>query len=140
MTTHVGGLGHLSPRVWWGAAGVAVAGGAAWLATHSPYEAGHYPGCVLYAATGLYCPACGGTRATYELLHGHVGAAFERHPLVPPLYLAVVLYLGYRLLRARQGRPVRTIVPNWLPVAFGVAVLVFGVGRNLPGAEFLSPA
>ncbi|QIM21950.1 DUF2752 domain-containing protein [Phycicoccus sp. HDW14] len=140
MSAHAHGLGGLSPRVWWAAAGVAAAGSLAWLATHDPNQPGHYPTCLLLQATGYYCPACGGTRATYDLLHGDVAGAFARHPLVPPLYLAVAAYVLYRVVRARQGRVVRTTIPNWLPVAIGVAVIAFGVLRNLPGWEFLSPA
>jgi hypothetical protein len=140
MTTHARGLGGLPSRVWWAAAGVAAAGSLAWLATHDPNEPGHYPSCFLLQTTGFSCPACGGTRATYDLLHGDVGSAFARHPLVPPLYLAVAAYVVYRVVRARQGRVVRTSVPNWLPVALGVAVLAFGVIRNIPGWTFLSPA
>lgn len=140
MSTAVRALGGLPPRVWWAAAGVAGAGGVAWLLTHDPNEPGHYPACVLLQATGLYCPACGGTRATYDLLHGDVAGAFARNPLVPPLYLAVALYVAFRLVRARRGRPVRTTVPNWLPVALGVAVIAFGVLRNIPGWDALSPA
>ncbi|MBD3785170.1 MAG: DUF2752 domain-containing protein [Micrococcales bacterium] len=140
MTVQPRGLGALSPRAWWAGAVVAAAGSLAWLATHDPNVPGHYPGCLLQQATGLYCPACGGTRATYDLLHGDVAGAFARHPLVPPLYLLVAVYLGYRLMRRAQGRPVRLVIPNWLPVAVGVAVLVFGVARNVPGWDFLSPA
>jgi hypothetical protein len=31
-------------------------------------------------------------------------------------------------------------MPTWLPVALGVATLVFGVLRNIPGWDWLSPA
>ncbi len=140
MTTLAHGLGRLSPRQWWAAAGVVGAGSLAWLATHDPNQPGHYPGCFLLQTTGLYCPACGGTRATYDLLHGDVAGAFARHPLVPPMYLAVALYLAYRVVRARQGRPVRLHVAGWVPVAVVVAVFAFGVLRNVPGWTWLSPA
>jgi hypothetical protein len=74
------------PRLWWAVAGAAAgAGGLAWLATHDPNTPGHYPACFLLSTTGYYCPACGGTRATYDLLHGDVAGAFARHPVVPVL-------------------------------------------------------
>lgn len=44
---------------------------------------GPIPPCALHALTGYYCPGCGGTRAVYALLHGHVLRAFFYHPVVP---------------------------------------------------------
>ncbi len=133
--------GDRPSHVWWAAAGAAVgAGAAAWLFTHDPNTPGHYPACILLSTTGYYCPACGGTRATYDLLHGDVAGAFARHPLVPLLYLGIVLGVGYRLLRRRVERLPRLTVPNWVFPAVGVALVVFGVLRNIPGWDFLSPA
>lgn len=43
--------------------------------------------CVFYKATGLYCPGCGGTRAVFALLHGHIIRSFLYHPFVP--YVAI---------------------------------------------------
>ncbi|NHA69884.1 DUF2752 domain-containing protein [Phycicoccus flavus] len=140
MTTPSLRLGGLSPRWWWAAAGGAGVAALGYLATHDPNEPGHYPGCFLLATTGLYCPACGGTRATYDLLHGDVTSAFARNPMVPPLYLAVALVVAYHVVRRRLGHRTSTDVPPWLPVAIGVLVLLFGVVRNLPGMEALSPA
>lgn len=39
------------------------------------------PPCPLHAYTGYYCPGCGGTRATFALLHGHLIRSFVLHPL-----------------------------------------------------------
>ena len=41
------------------------------------------PPCPLHAYTGYYCPGCGGTRATFALLHGHLIRSFVLHPFVP---------------------------------------------------------
>ena len=37
--------------------------------------------CPLHRTTGLWCPLCGGTRATRELMHGDLGAAMGLQPL-----------------------------------------------------------
>ena len=67
MTSHVSAPGVLRrPGAGLVVAGsVAAAGGLAYLGTHDPHVAGSYPQCVLYSLTGIYCPACGGTRAAY---------------------------------------------------------------------------
>lgn len=38
--------------------------------------------CMIHAATGYYCPGCGGTRATYALLHGKIITSLYYHPIV----------------------------------------------------------
>lgn len=50
--------------------------------------------CAFHAATGYYCPGCGGTRAVYALLHGHLFRSVLYHPFVP----YVVLLGGYFML------------------------------------------
>jgi hypothetical protein len=44
--------------------------------------------CLFHAATGYYCPGCGGTRAVYALFSGHPLRSFRYHPVV--LYVALV--------------------------------------------------
>lgn len=131
---------HLTRWVVGGAVGAAAASAVAYVATHDPHVAGNYPACTLLTLTGFYCPACGGTRAAYDLLHGDVAGAFARNPAVPLLVMAAVVWLAYRVVvHRRPGRRARPM-PTWLPVALGVATLVFGVLRNIPGWDWLSPA
>ena len=140
MTTSTTAAGRRPSTRWWALAGGLVgAGGLGYLATHDPNEAGHYPGCFLLATTGLYCPACGGTRATYALLHGDVATSLAMHPLVLPLAVLAALGIGWVLLR-RRGLPLPALrVPDRAIVAAFVLVLAFGVLRNLPGLELLAP-
>ena len=123
-----------------GAVSAVTASGLAYVATHDPHLAGSYPACTLYSLTGLYCPACGGTRAGYDLLHGDLAGSFARNPAVPLLVLGAVAWLVYRVVARRHPdrspRPMQT----WLPVVVGLATLVFGVLRNVPGWDWLSPA
>ena len=37
------------------------------------------PRCGFHELTGLYCPGCGNTRASYALLHGDVGSAIGQN-------------------------------------------------------------
>lgn len=51
------------------------------LRAHGPAGVTFLPGCQFRRLTGLECPGCGMTRATYALLHGHVMDAFRFNPL-----------------------------------------------------------
>ena len=46
------------------------------------------PPCTFNKVTGLYCPGCGGTRATIALFRGQIIRSFRFHPFV--LYGSVV--------------------------------------------------
>jgi hypothetical protein len=98
----------------------------------NPAQFGFYPRCALYETTGLLCPGCGSLRATHELLHGHLAAAFRLNAL---LVLSLPLVGWLSLLVARrtiQNRPVPLVVrPFWVWGGFAI-LLLFGIGRNLP--------
>ncbi|MEO8044385.1 MAG: DUF2752 domain-containing protein [Spartobacteria bacterium] len=50
------------------------------------------PHCFFHSFTGLPCPTCGATRAAYQFLHGHFGAAFLFNPLAFLAYLALLVF------------------------------------------------
>ncbi|HUJ44151.1 MAG TPA: DUF2752 domain-containing protein [Opitutaceae bacterium] len=111
--------------------GALVSGG--FLYAFNPADHALYPACWLYATTGLKCPGCGGLRATHELLHGHLTAAWALNPLAVlllPLWAWLGLHAGLTLLRGR-GLPHATPRPAvmWLAAA---ALVAFGILRNLP--------
>lgn len=81
-----------------------------------------FPPCPLHSFLGLYCPACGGVRATSHLLHGDVLAAFSMNPLFVLLLFAAPFLL---LLPQRAKRAA-------FPWAFLGVVAAFGVARNIP--------
>jgi hypothetical protein len=120
-----------------------VAAGAAAALTYigsvSPYATGNYPTCPLYALTGLYCPGCGSLRSMHSLVTGDVVESFARNPVLPPLALILaVVFVRWVVLRWRGERFVWD-PPTWVPITIGIAVIVYGIARNLPGLEFLSP-
>lgn len=64
-------LGHRAVRV-----GVAAVAALTYLAVVDPHDPRTpYPPCPTKLLTGLDCPACGGLRATHDLLHGDLAAA-----------------------------------------------------------------
>lgn len=102
------------------------AAGAAFLYFHPPGEFKFYPGCLFFKLTGLYCPACGNTRALYRLLHGDLPGSLHMNPmLVPLLLLAALLFCKPELSRSRAV--------GW--TAFWV-VAAFWVLRNIPVFPF----
>ena len=117
------------------ACGAALVGAAAFIGTHDPGAAGsRFPPCAFHQVTGLWCPGCGLTRGTYQLLHGHVGAALSYNVFTPVALAAiVVVWVGW--LRMSTGGPAlhmpqRLVRP--LAVIAPVLVVVYGVLRNVP--------
>lgn len=98
----------------------------------------HVPLCPLHAATGLWCPLCGATRAAYALVHGDLSTALHDNLLFVAV-LPLVLLAWWRRAGHQQAAAGRALLPR--PV-FG-AVLVLAVGfavlRNLPAGSWLAP-
>ncbi len=93
----------------------------------------HLPMCGFYAVTGLQCPGCGATRATHELLHGRLTAAWHYNALWVASWPLVVFLLAYQLFWGRtSGRfPAGFQAlqkPAWLALA--AAAVAFFVARN----------
>jgi hypothetical protein len=119
------------------ACGCGLAACAAFVTIVDPGDTG-VPACPFRALTGWWCPGCGLTRATHHLLRGQVGTAL-RYNLFVVLVLAAIAGSWATWMLEANGRR----VPGWrrIPavgwVAFGAAVVGFGVIRNLPGVSGL---
>ena len=102
----------------------------------------HVPLCPLHAVTGLWCPLCGATRASYALVHGQLGDRAARQPAVR----AAAAAAGARLVALGRAGPAPAagrLLPR--PVFWHVLVLARGLrgaaqpaGRILAGAAGLS--
>jgi len=92
----------------------------------NPLSASIYPPCPFHHLTGLHCPGCGSLRATHQLLHGHLAAAFALNPLW------VVLIPILVVISIPRFRPKGPLVP-WL---FFAVIVLFGILRNLPWWPF----
>jgi hypothetical protein len=91
----------------------------------------YWPKCPIYWTTGVYCPGCGGLRATSALLNGDVVAAVNQNIFV---FLAPVLVLvGFLVQRTKKPHLTK------LFVAFvAITALIYTILRNLPGS-WLAP-
>jgi hypothetical protein len=133
-------LGRLVGRLAAPAAATAVTAGAtAYVAAHDPNQPGHYPACPLLQVTGVFCPGCGGLRATHAAVHGDLPTAFGSNALALAGLLAGAGLLVWWCVRAVRARPVTVPVrPLHLWLAAGLGV-VFTVVRNLPFGSALAP-
>lgn len=99
----------------------------------NPLKATVFPPCPLHAITGLWCPACGATRASYLLLHGDIRAALHFNAawvVLAPFALYQALAFGGEAFGVRWLRR----IPLPRPVIVGLlgSIIAFFVVRNLP--------
>jgi hypothetical protein len=106
--------------------------GSAYLWRTDPHEPGHLlPLCPFRALTGWQCPACGGTRMAYDLLHGDVSRAWQDNALLLLVLPLLLLSLGRWAVEGWRGRTYRLILPRYgVPLVLGVA-LTWVVLRNV---------
>jgi hypothetical protein len=115
--------------------GAALAGTAAYIAANDPAAAGsRFPACGFRAATGLWCPGCGLTRGTHQLLNGDVAAAVSYNVFTPIVVGLIVVAWAAWTARAvgRRVPTVADVMPRWGMTALVCVLLVYGVARNLP--------
>ncbi|MFJ8936854.1 DUF2752 domain-containing protein [Streptomyces sp. NPDC102365] len=113
---------------------VAGAAGVGYLYGTDPHEPGHLlPACPFRFVTGLLCPACGGTRMAYDLMHGQFVSAWLDNRvllLASPLALALLARWIVEGLRGRRWRP--ELSPRVQALVLAVAV-TWTVVRNVRG-------
>ena len=119
---------------------VAVAlGSGAVLFFFNPSTHGFYPVCLFHEVTGLNCPGCGGTRAAYQLLHGHLLQALRDNALFVLILAALAARGAWFVARKIRRQPATLAVPPKVLWGFLIVAIVFSVLRNLPAFSFLSP-
>lgn len=115
--------------------GAALAAAGAYVALNDPSaDASRFPACAFRNLTGLWCPGCGLTRGTHQLLNGDVPAALS-YNLFTPLALTAIVLSWLVWTRRAWGRPTVSLgerLPRWWGAALAVLLAVYGVARNLP--------
>ncbi|MCX5384479.1 DUF2752 domain-containing protein [Streptomyces sp. NBC_00083] len=112
----------------------AAAAGLFYLYGHSPYDPGQLlPRCPFHWATGLNCPACGGTRMSYALLHRDLGGALRANPvLCAALPFGLWVYARWAVAALRGRRRRFALGPRGTALVLGTA-FVWTVVRNALG-------
>jgi hypothetical protein len=106
--------------------------GAAWLLVQDPHEAGHlFPRCPFRVVTGLQCPACGGTRMLYDLLHLDLAAAWRDNALLLLVTPWALLLLARWLLAGLRGRTVHLALGDTGARVVLATAVVWAVARNV---------
>ncbi len=118
-----------------------LAAGAVYTAVRDPYQAGFFPECVFLAASGHYCPGCGGLRATHELLHGNLVGALDMNPVVVLVIIPlIVVSLAWWGLRSAGVRLPSVTISTPMAWALPLFLFAFWIARNIPALEpFLAP-
>lgn len=117
---------------------------AATLALHlrDPHQSGTWGFCPLYAATGIYCPGCGGLRAVNDMTDGHLGAALSSNVLVAVGVPIATVWLAVWFVARWRGTAVPTLpkqARSVLAWAGALLALVFTIARNTPAGAWLAP-
>lgn len=104
----------------------------------NPAEYGFFPRCFFRMVTGWDCPGCGGLRATHQLLHGQVRAAFALNPLLVVAFPFVVYFTARpwveRFAGLKLPQPFNSTVWIWIAA---VVVVGFGLLRNFPWRQWI---
>lgn len=88
--------------------------------------------CLMHRSTGLWCPLCGGTRATAALVHGDLPAALGYNPFALAIELVALLVVLRWLVRRARGAQ-GAFLTGWEATGLLVSTGIFFVVRNLPG-------
>jgi hypothetical protein len=108
------------------------AAGCAYLYDTDPHRPGQLllP-CPFHLATGLLCPACGGTRVVYDLMHGHVAAAWSDNSALLLTSPYAVILLGCWIWSGLRGRRWHPRIGRRTQAAILVAAVMWMVVRNI---------
>lgn len=108
------------------------------LHVRDPHRPGSWGGCAIHAATGLYCPVCGGLRAVNNLTYGDFAAALSSNLMVAILAPLVAIRFLVWTADRWYGRRRPTRGTNWSR-AFWLLLASFAIVRNLPFGAWLAP-
>lgn len=116
-----------------GLAAAAAAGSAYLLLGANPHDPNSLlPACPWRWATGFQCPACGGTRMAYDLLHGDLAAAFTDNPVLLVLGVPTAAFLFAGWLRAGiRGERYQVPIGRHAQTAILAIAALWVLARNL---------
>ena len=105
---------------------VLAAGALTFLFFNDPLESRWLPPCLFYKLTGIYCPGCGSTRATYHLIHGNILMSLRNNVLMLPTFVCAAV-LFFKEEWTHKVAVSRTVC---------ITVILYMILRNLPHYPF----
>ena len=89
----------------------------------------------------VYCPGCGVSRMLIALTKFQINKAFNYNQLAFILLPFLLLLLCDYIIGYLFDKPMRIInkIPTWIYVLLAIIVISFGIIRNIPGFEYLTP-
>ena len=94
--------------------------------------------CLFYEITGYYCPGCGITRLLFSFLKLDFYQAFRYNPLIFILIIITGIYWLVKFI-LKKFINISIEIPNYVYYILLVIVIIFGILRNIPMFDFLSP-
>lgn len=97
--------------------------------------------CVYYELTGIYCPGCGMTRAFLSLLKldFYQALRYNAFSIIVAVLLALYILGGIYGWLFNKINFMEKKIPSLAWIIFIVALLVYGILRNIPQFSFLAP-
>jgi len=83
-----------------------------------------------YTFTGIYCPACGGTRMTHNFLIFNWWRAFVFNPFFFILYVFTLGYIGVLSVQIFTGKKILKLNIGIIIVAWAIVIIIFTILRN----------
>lgn len=94
--------------------------------------------CLFYEITGYYCPGCGITRLLFSFLKLDFYQAFRYNPLIFILIIITGIYWLVKFI-LKKFMNISIEIPNYVYYILLIIVIIFGILRNIPMFDFLSP-
>lgn len=97
--------------------------------------------CVYYELTGIYCPGCGMTRAFLSLLKldFYQALRYNAFSIIVAVLLALYILGGIYGWLFNKINFMEKKIPSLVWIIFIVALLAYGILRNIPQFSFLAP-
>lgn len=94
--------------------------------------------CPIKTITGYYCPGCGITRLLFSLIKLDFYQAFRYNPLVFILIILTIIYFILKIFLKMIWKK-DLIISQWIYYILIVILIFYGILRNIPGFEYLTP-